>query len=71
MSAAEKIADRVGAHVAAVFVFPNGMVGVTDHNGQQIPFLQGRKEEALPLVRRAVRGREGEIEWKGWRPDDA
>jgi len=33
-----------------VTVFDNGMVIVWDHNGQQIPHLQGRKEEAAKKI---------------------
>ena len=40
--------------VKAVFRFPNGMIAVTDQNGQQIPELQG---EDTPEIRRKIEKR--------------
>lgn len=52
------------AKVGAVFVFPNGMVAVTDENGEQIPELQGRMTEEL---RRKIEARiTDETELNGW-----
>lgn len=31
----------------AVFIFPNGMIAVTNKNGEQIPELQGEKTAKL------------------------
>lgn len=40
--------------ICAVFVFPNGMVAVTDNRGQQVPDLQGRWEEKKAEIVEAV-----------------
>ena len=38
--------------IAAVFVFANGMVAVTDEHGQQIPAYQGRWAEQREAILR-------------------
>jgi len=40
--------------IKGVFVFYNGMVAVTDHNGQQVYDLQGRWEEKKEAILKAA-----------------
>lgn len=47
----------------AVYVFRNGMVACFDQNGQQMPFFQGRKEEAMPKIKRRLARQKGIVEW--------
>jgi len=49
--------------IAAVFVFPNGMVAVTDQHGEQWGEFQGRREEALPKIREACKANAWKPEW--------
>ena len=48
-----------------VFVFPNGMIAVCDQNGEQMPFFQGRKEEAMPKIKRRLDRQRGKVWWHG------
>jgi len=40
--------------VRTVFIFPNGMIAVTDQNGEQIPELQG---ESSPELLKKIKAR--------------
>ena len=51
--------------ITAVYVFKNGIVAVFDQNGQQMPFFQGRKEEAMPKIKRRLDRQKGKVEWYG------
>jgi len=42
----------VKPRIENVYCFPNGMVAVTDQNGQQIPEYQGRYDEVWPKIER-------------------
>ena len=49
--------------IKAVFVFPNGIVAVTDENGQQIAELQGPfKDVRLKILEAA----DDDTEFNGW-----
>lgn len=51
--------------ITTVYVFENGMVAVFDQNDEQMPFFQGRKEEAIPKIKRRLERQKGIVEWHG------
>jgi hypothetical protein len=59
---------QLARRIAAVFVFPNGMVAVTDQHGEQWPEFQGHRDEALPRIREACKANAWKPEWKECRP---
>jgi len=51
--------------ITTVFVFQNGMVAVSDQHGQQMPFFQGRKQDAMPRIKRRLDQQKGVVTWYG------
>lgn len=41
------------------------MVAVFDQNEEQMPFFQGRKDKAMPRIKRRLRRQKGFVEWIG------
>jgi hypothetical protein len=52
--------------IKTVFLFQNGLVAVTDQNGEQIAFFQGRKDEVMLKIKRRLENQKGIVEWKGF-----
>jgi len=50
--------------ITTIFVFLNDMVAVCDQKGEQMPFFQGKREEALPRIKRRLTRQKGVVEYK-------